>query len=277
MFHSYYGKFKTRIFITIERLLAKVATDKIVVISKQQFEEIHKTFGIGRAEQFEIIPLGIDLHAFHAAADDNLFRSQIGSDKDDFLVGFVGRLTEIKNVPLLLNAARQLSLNGNRAESKLRFLIIGEGHLREALERQTAELGLASQVSFLGNREDVAHIYSALDAVALTSLNEGTPLSLIEAMASGRPIISTSVGGVVDLLGSKCVEGDGFSVCERGIGTKSDSVDSFANGLTYLVRNSDVRQEMASRGRDYALSRFSKDRLVYDMKELYRRLLAKGQ
>jgi len=277
VFHSYYGKFKTRIFITIERLLAKVATDKIVVISKQQFEEIHKTFGIGRAEQFEIIPLGIDLHAFHAAADHNLFRSQIGSDKDDFLVGFVGRLTEIKNIPLLLNAARQLSLNGNRAESKLRFLIIGEGHLREALERQTAELGLASQVSFLGNREDIAEVYSALDAVALTSLNEGTPLSLIEAMAAGRPVISTSVGGVADLLGSKCVEGDGFSVCERGIGTKSDSVDSFANGLAYLVRNSDVRQEMASRGRDYALSRFSKDRLVYDMKELYRRLLAQGQ
>jgi glycosyltransferase involved in cell wall biosynthesis len=276
VFHSYYGKFKTRIFITIERLLAKVATDKIVVISKQQFEEIHKTFGIGRAEQFEIIPLGIDLHVFHAAADDNALRSEIGSDKDDFLIGFVGRLTEIKNIPLLLNTARQLSLNGNRAESKLRFLIIGEGHLREALERQTAELGLASQVSFLGNREDIAEVYSALDAVALTSLNEGTPLSLIEAMAAGRPVISTSVGGVADLLGSKCVEGDGFSVCERGIGTKSDSVDSFANGLTYLVKNRDARQEMATRARDFALSRFSKDRLVYDMKELYRKLLQQG-
>ena len=135
VFHSYYGRSKTRIFIMIERLLARIVTDKIVVISEQQFEEIHETFGIGRAEQFEIIPLGIDLRPFEKqAASGSELRSEVGAADSDLLVGFIGRLTEIKNIPLLLNAARLLGSNGNRPGSNVRFLIVGEGHLRSALE-----------------------------------------------------------------------------------------------------------------------------------------------
>lgn len=275
VFHSYYGGLKSRIFVTIEQMLARFATDKIIVISQQQFEEIHNEFGIGRQEQFEIIPLGIDLSPFenHIGSGRRL-RSEVGADDADFLVGFVGRLTEIKNVPMLLNAAKKLYSNGFSSKSKVKFLIVGDGHLRPALEEQVQDMGLRDTVSFLGNRTDTENIYPGLDVVALTSLNEGTPLSLIEAMASGKAVISTSVGGVVDLLGKKRNEDDGFAVCERGIGTESNSVDGFVNGLLHLESNEELRREMGFKGRDYAMSNFSKERLVGDTKRLYQKLLS---
>ncbi len=117
------------------------------------------------------------------------------------MVGFVGRLTEIKNIPLFLKAAKLYFENKVSAETGLKFVIVGDGNVREAIETECDALGLREIVSFAGNREDVAAVYSALDVVALTSLNEGTPLSLIEAMANGKPVISSAVGGVIDLLG----------------------------------------------------------------------------
>ena len=274
VFHSYYGRAKSRAFIMIERLLARFATDRIVVISDQQFDEIHNTYKIGRKDQFEIIRLGIDLKPFeNKQLPGKQIRSEIGADETDFLVGFVGRLTEIKNVPLLLNAAKELGANGNYPGQNLKFLIVGEGHLRESLEEQAKDMGLRDCVAFLGNRTDTENIYPGLDVVALTSLNEGTPLSLIEAMASGKAVISTAVGGVVDLLGSKRREDNGFAVCERGIGTDSNSVDGFVNGLRHLVENDELRREMGYKARDFALSNFSKERLVGDTKRLYQKLV----
>src|SRR5215218_1172141 len=106
VFHSYYGKLKTGIFIAIERLLARFATDKIIVISTQQFQEIHEKVRIGRRGQFEIIPLGIDLGAFSSSEEKRKsFRSELGIEDQDILVGFVGRLTEIKDVSLYLQVA----------------------------------------------------------------------------------------------------------------------------------------------------------------------------
>jgi glycosyltransferase involved in cell wall biosynthesis len=274
VFHSYYGRMKTWVFLTIERLLARFATDRIIVISEQQFDEIHNTYKIGQRDQFEIIPLGIDLEPFEKnPAPASAIRSEVGAADSDFLVGFIGRLTEIKNVELLLNAAKEISENGNANGNAFRFVIVGEGHLRESLEERAKDMGLHDSVSFLGNRTDTENIYPGLDAVALTSLNEGTPLSLIEAMACGKPVISTSVGGVVDLLGSKKKEDDGFDICERGIGTPSNSVDGFVKGLRHLVENDELRREIGFRAKDFALSNFSKERLVGDTKRLYLKLV----
>ncbi len=274
VFHSYYGKIKTRLFIAIEALLARMATDKIIVISEQQFEEIHKVYGIGRKEQFEVIQLGIDLQPFENTEDSvGDLRSEVGAKDADLLVGFIGRLTEIKNLPLLLDAARRLDGNTASVHPSFKFLIVGEGHLRASLEERARKMGLKESVSFLGNRTDTENIYPGLDVVALTSLNEGTPLSLIEAMASGKAIISTAVGGVVDLLGTKREQVDGFSVCERGIGTASNSVDGFVNGLLHLSKNAGLREEIGFKARSYAMSNFSKERLVGDTKRLYRQLV----
>jgi glycosyltransferase involved in cell wall biosynthesis len=274
VFHSYYGKAKTGVFLFIERLLARFATDKIVVISEQQFDEIHNKYKIGRKDQFEIIPLGIDLGPFKTEqSPSERIRSEIGAGDNDFIVGFVGRLTEIKNIPLLLSAAKEFLTSGIGGGRNLKFLIVGEGHLRESLEEQAKAMGLGESVAFLGNRTDTENIYPALDVVALTSLNEGTPLSLIEAMACGKAVISTTVGGVVDLLGSARIEDNGFAVFERGIGTESNSVDGFVNGLRHLAENEELRREIGSKARKFALANFSKERLVGDTKRLYRELV----
>ncbi|MGH9946085.1 MAG: glycosyltransferase [Pyrinomonadaceae bacterium] len=270
VFHSYYGKAKSRFFVGIERLMARIATDKIVVISQQQRDEIHNNFRIGKADQFEIIPLGIDLQPFtNTDSRRSEFRKKIGVNNGEFVVGFVGRITEIKNVPLLLEAAEQLSGNGKSGGGGFRFVIVGEGNLRSELEKQVESSGLTTCVSFLGNRNDTENVYPAMDVVALTSLNEGTPLSLIEAMASGKAVISTAVGGVVDLIGAKRVEHEDFDVCERGIGIRSNSANGFVNGLRYLVENVELRNEIAAKAREFAMNNFSKDRLVRDTKQLY--------
>src|SRR5687768_2125795 len=101
VFHSYYGWLKTGFFIAVEKILARVATDRIIAISPEQFREIHEEFGVGRAAQFAVVPLGIDVEAFAPSATDREdFRHELHAGEDEILVGFVGRLTEIKDVSM---------------------------------------------------------------------------------------------------------------------------------------------------------------------------------
>lgn len=273
VFHSYYGKLKTGAFLTIERLLGRFATDRIIVITDQQFEEIHGRFRVGRPGRFSVVPLGIELGG---TGDDReqtaRLRDEMGAGPDDILVGYVGRLTEIKNLSLLLNTAKAYRESGD-AGPAIRFVIIGDGHLREELGSEAKRLGVDDIVRFLGNRTDVARLYPALDIVALTSLNEGTPLSLIEAMAAARPVISTGVGGVRDLLGEALESADGFTVCERGIRVDGFSPADYCRGLIYLAKNEKLRERSGAAGREFAVSRYSKERLINDIKELYRALV----
>src|SRR5258706_15503389 len=188
VFHSYYGVWKTRFFLAVERTLARLNTDRIVVLSDQQLEEIRDRFGVGRPDQFVVVPLGIDLDDLRGdpGAGDAL-RTELGIGSDEIVVGLVGRVTAIKNHDLFLRVAP-------RVREQARFVVYGDGADRAMLEQR------AGDVLFTGTR-DAREIYASLDVVALTSRNEGTPLALIEAMASGKPVISTAVGGVVDLLG----------------------------------------------------------------------------
>jgi glycosyltransferase involved in cell wall biosynthesis len=274
VFHSYYGKAKTGIFVAIEKALARLATDKIIVISPQQMREIHEEVGIGRRDQFEIIPLGIDLAAFENTDEKRReFREQCGAENDEILVGFVGRLTEIKDVSLYLQVAAEV--RRNTEPNRLRFVVVGDGHLRGNLEAEAKDLGLEDALIFLGNRTDIDRVYAGLDIVALTSRNEGTPLSLIEAMAARRPVISIVVGGVRDLLGDTVEERDGFRICERGVGIDSRSPGDYTKGLIYLAENGRLRKSLAENGRAFVEAKYSKERLVTDIAQLYRTLTAK--
>ena len=272
VFHSYYGERKTRAFILIERALARFATDRIITITQQQFDEINGDVAVGRAGQFEVVPLGIDLTAFEDDGNKRAaFREELRAEESELLIGFVGRLTEIKNIPLLLEAAK--AYFGSPDATKARIVIVGDGHLRKALETKADELGIADRVMFVGNREDADVVYAGLDIIALTSLNEGTPLSLIEAMAAGRAVISTAVGGVIDLLGEVRSEREGFSVCERGISVRSGDAAGFANGLIYLAKDEKLRLSLAENGREFVHEIYSKERLIEDIRSLYRRLV----
>lgn len=273
VFHSYYGPAKTKLFVLIERMLARFGTDKIIAITQQQFREINQEHGVGRPDQFEIVPLGIDLDQFQEhATDTRRFRHDAGVGDNDILVGFVGRLTEIKNLSMFLRVAKLISDAAADDLPRIRFVIVGDGHLRGPLEAEAAELQLDDTVIFAGNRNDIPNVYTALDVVALTSLNEGTPLSLIEAMASGKPVISTKVGGVSDLLGEAKSSVDGFEVCERGIAVPSGAAEIFANGLIYLAKDEKLRETLGQNGRAFVHANYSKQRLISDIKELYRDL-----
>lgn len=273
VFHSYYGNLKTKLFLFIEKSLARFVTDKIIVITPQQFKEIHHDFGVGKAEQFQIIPLGIDLEKFAASSEKRqILRGEIGAKDDEILIGFVGRLTEIKNVSMLLKVAEMYEKNKVEDLPKLKFVIIGDGNMRESLEKEAENLGLKDKVLFLGNRHDADIFYAGLDIVALVSLNEGTPLSLIEAMANGCAVISTNVGGVVDLLGKIDAEENGFKICERGIRIDSHSAEDFYKGLLRLSQKSDLREKYSKMGKTFTESNYSKSRLIKDISELYRNL-----
>jgi glycosyltransferase involved in cell wall biosynthesis len=274
IFHSYYGPAKTRFFLLIEKTLARMS-DRIVVISPQQYREIHEEFGVGRARQFRVIPLGLDTSVFgNWRARRRVLRDELKAGEGEALVGIVGRLTEVKNHALFLQAAALFKEKfGAGGARRVRFVIIGDGQLRKGLEEQARALGLRDEVLFLGTRSDPENFYPALDVVALTSLNEGTPLTLIEAMANARPCVATEVGGVVDLLGERRAGGaEAWAVCERGVRVRSKDAAAFAEAVARLVDDESLRAEMGERGRLFVEQNYSKDRLLADVTNLYREL-----
>jgi glycosyltransferase involved in cell wall biosynthesis len=248
-----------------------------VVICPQQYREIHETYGVGRAEQFAVIPLGLEVRAFDGwAARRHVLRDELGAAEEDLLVGIVGRLTEIKNHSLFLRIAALFKQRHERATGRrVRFLVIGNGHLRGPLEAEAQGLGLDGGVLFLGNRDDPENFYPALDVVALTSRNEGTPLTLIEAMANARAVISTSVGGVVDLLGpaAPAGAGAGWTMCERGVGVKPGDAEAFCAGLGRLLADPELRLDLGERGRRFVAANYTRERLLADVARLYDGLL----
>jgi glycosyltransferase involved in cell wall biosynthesis len=264
VFHSYYGRARTGVFLTIEKLLARLVTDRLVVVSEQQKEEIGREFRVGRADQIRVIRLGLDLNVFADYANRRaLFRRELGIADNVTLVGIVGRLTEIKNHEMFLESVARVDLED------VRFVVIGDGSLRAGLEERARSLGLEEKVIFAGGRKDPENFYPALDIVALTSRNEGTPLTLIEAMANARPVIATSVGGVVDLLGDVIEENSSYQVCERGISVRPYDVDAFAAGLETLIKDKDLQSKFGRNGFEFVDRNYRKERLLDDIKGLY--------
>lgn len=281
IFHSYYGRLKTRLFLLIEQALALLATDRIVVISPQQLEEINARFRVGRREQFKVIRLGLDTRAFDDwAARRAHARREMRAREEDVLVGIVGRLTEIKNHELFLEAAALLKerrAQDAAAGGRVRFVVIGDGHLRGRLEAHARALGLSDDVDFAGLRDDPADFYPALDVVALTSHNEGTPLTLIEAMANSRACCATAVGGVVDLLGgveeSELRRPHRWQVCGRGVQVRAGDAEAFADALAHLIAHPELRDALGERGREFVARNYSLGRLVADVLGLYEELV----
>jgi glycosyltransferase involved in cell wall biosynthesis len=256
--HGYFGVVGSGAFRLIEKALAKV-TDVLVAVSPQVRDELVR-LGVAPAEKFTVIRLGIELEPRVRSAEDGAaVRRRLGIADDRFVVGWFGRMTAVKRTKDLLGALAALRARGVDAL----LLLVGDGDDRARLEEEAFRLGLARHCLFLGYQEDVAPWYAACDAVVLTSANEGTPVSVIEALAAGRPVVATSVGGVPDVV----AEGiDGFLV-EPG-----DTV-ALAERLERLATDGRLRAELGERGRARALSRYSVARLVEDVDVLYRSLL----
>jgi glycosyltransferase involved in cell wall biosynthesis len=272
VFHGYYGAAKSRLFVRIERALARI-TDCIVVISPQQLREIRDGFGVGRSARFEVIRLGIDFATCVAPAGArDAARRELGIGEGEIAVGIVGRLTPIKNHRLFLDVAAQFAARPDALP--VRFVVVGDGELRRDLESYSN----SPNVLFAGSRDDMARVYAALDAVALTSSNEGTPLSLIEGMAASRPFVATAVGGVVDLAGGETDAAapsiPGVTFHERGVLVHDGSDAAFAAALAALLADRDRMRAIAEAGHRYVVEEYSTDRLLRDIDALYRDLLS---
>lgn len=269
IFEGYFIKFNEYLFINIERFLAKLS-HRIIAISQTQKKELSFKYRIAPPEKIETIELGFDLTPFFACNNKiGELRSSLNISKDTYLIGIIGRLVPIKNHLMFFMAAKKLL--DKRPGDKIKFLVVGDGELRRELEMFCSKNGFRQQIVFCGWQKDVTRVYADLDVLALTSLNEGTPVSIIESMAAGVPVISTDAGGVTDLMGNVMKTAcDNFQVCERGILCKKNDPEGFANGMDYIL-SADCR-EMEIRivnARNFVNKRFDRKRLIKDIEKLY--------
>ena len=265
IFEGYFGKLKTKIFILIEQFLA-LFTCKIITVSESVKKELI-FLGIGNKDKITVVPLGLELESFLSIPP---------KDNNGINIGIVGRLVPIKNHRLFLEAASKVI--ADNPVIQLRFKIIGDGELRLELEGYSRRLNINTRLDFLGWQKDLVSVYADLDIVALTSINEGTPVSLLEAMASGRAVVATDVGGVKELLGevidAYIKQGTHFEVLERGIIVKTGDCNSFANALTFMLKHNNLRRDIGMRSREFVKNKFSIERLIRDIENLYYNLLS---
>jgi glycosyltransferase involved in cell wall biosynthesis len=251
---GYFSPPAEAVFRAIEKLLAR-ATDRIVTLSpalKADLAGMH----IAPPEKIDIVPLGMDLEPLVRGAERRgELRAELGLRPDQPLIGIIGRLVPIKNHRLFLVAARSMVDSGSSA----RFVIVGDGGLRPALETLAAEWGIASRVDFLGWRQDMAAVYPALDLLALTSDNEGTPVAVIEAMAAGVAVVATSVGGVPDVIRNG----------ETGTLVPPGDAGALVKAWTETLAGGEGIERQKALAREDVIQRFGRERMISAMTDLY--------
>jgi glycosyltransferase involved in cell wall biosynthesis len=260
VFSGYFGRIGSRLTQGAERMLARL-TDRIITLSVQQRDEITTRFRIASAAKVDVVGAGHDLDPLLALpADADTRRSEFGWRDSDVVVGYVGRLVAIKDVATLVRAVAAIA----PACPGLRLLVAGDGDQRDALEALTRELGIGDRARFIGWSTELPRLYAAMDVVALTSLNEGMPASLIEGMAAGRAVVATRVGGVPELV----VDGENGRLVEPG------DVNAIARVLGELVENRALRDALGRRARLAIGDRFAPARLARETLRVYDAALA---
>lgn len=271
VFHSYFNKAKTSIFKNIERNLAAKST-KIIAISERQKYELGTIHRICAPEKIEVVPLGFDLSRFQEnyEAKRKSFRAQYNIADDEIAVGIIGRIVPIKNHEMFIRAWKSAS---DKTSKKIRAFVIGDGEDRTKVENLAKELGISvcsqnfekseCSLTFTSWIKEIDVANAGLDMVALCSLNEGTPVSLIEAQAANNPVLSTKVGGVENIV----IEGKTGLLCEVG------DLENYSAQLLELLENDELRTKMQQAGWESVKEKFHYTRLVKDIDKLYSSLL----
>lgn len=270
VFHSYFNRVKTELFKQVERKMAAVST-RIIALSDLQKYELSEEHKICEAEKIVVIPLGFDLNRFQDKKElkRSKFRNEYNLSEDELAIGIVGRLVPIKNHELFICSIAQLKLLTKR---KFRAFIIGDGERKNELVALCRDLGLSvslfpdkspADVIFTSWIREVDVANAGLDIICLTSRNEGTPVSLIEAQASGKPVVSTNVGGVESVVYSG----------KTGMLINHSDVHHYTQSLVELVTNDALRIQMGEAGWKHVSTKFHYTRLVNDMRDLYYELL----
>lgn len=270
VFHSYFGRLKTTIYKNIERFLAKKTTT-IIAISERQKQELCIEHKIAPLEKTKVIPLGFDLLKFSENQEEKrkAFRGQYQVEEDEVCIVIIGRLVPVKNHSLFLKAIQYVK---NHSTKRIRAFIIGDGNLRGDLMQLCQNLSLdycyypteenVATITFTSWIQDVSYPLAASDIVCLTSFNEGTPVSLIEAQAASKAIVTTRVGGIEDSVHNTAA----FLI-------DIDDKKAFFEKTLLLIENTELRRKMALCGKEFVFNLFHYTRLVKDTNRLYSKLL----
>ena len=271
-FHSYFSKFKTNTLLNIERYLAK-KTDGIIAISPEQVTDLSSIYKVTKPSKTFLVPLGLDLEKFsqNAEAKRQAFRQEFAIDDDTICVGIIGRIVPVKNHGFFNQVAKNVLDAG--LKTKVKFFIIGDGENRLDIEKNIQDLGIAytnehqkdssKDIIFTSWRKDMDAVLAGLDIIALTSLNEGTPVTLIEAQASKKAIVSTNVGGINFVVDAN----------KSAYLVDKTDIDGFTEKLIQLIESPTLRLQMGECGYNHVIQQFSVHRLVNDTKNLYYKLL----
>lgn len=253
-FHSYWGPVKSAVFLQIERTLGAM-TDRVIAVGDAQKADI-ASYGVAPLNKILTIPLGLEIEPMlDAEQHRGRLRAELGVGADRPLIGIVARLVPIKAHEVFLEAASII----RAASPESTFLIIGDGERRAELEAMAGQLGIAEATRFLGWRDDMREVYADLDVVTLCSNNEGSPVALIEALAAARPVVSTRVGGVPNVVQ------DG----ESGLLVPSRDPAAFAEAVLTLLRDPARAAQLGLAGRKAVFPKHASTRLVQDVERLY--------
>jgi glycosyltransferase involved in cell wall biosynthesis len=258
---GYFGRVRSWLFRWVERRLARI-TDALIAVSPEVRDDL-VALRVAPERKFVVIRLGIELDErvarSHETRDET--RRIMGIGDEHFLVGWIGRMTGVKRAEDVLRAFKLLRDHGVEAT----LCMVGDGPDRERVEELAGSLGIMRDCLFPGYQEEFGLFFGAFDVFVLPSANEGTPVTAIEALASGCPVVATRVGGVPDVVR------DG----EDGFLVEPGDVAALAERLVRLAADPALRARMGAAGRDRVVPRYGVGRLIGDVDGLYRELLAR--
>ena len=269
VFEGYFSNFKNRILLFIERFLATKST-KIIAISKLQGEDLFYKYKICEKEKIEIVPLGFDLNRFteNTNSKREKLRKECNVKSGTVLITIVGRVVPIKNHQLFIDVINYCK---NKSTRNIKALVVGDGSeiekiidyvISNKLSYSYKDLNKECDVLFTSWRSDIDSVLAASDIVCLTSLNEGTPVSIIESMASETASISTNVGGVSDIIENN-ISG---IVCSK-------EVKDYGENLLKIIEDNDLRLKLAKNGKSISLENYNYNRLVSNMESIYQKII----
>ena len=252
LLNGYFGPIKRALVVLAEKSLA-IFTDELLAVGDKVRQDL-LSVGIGKSEKFGLMPPGLQIGAL---PDKNNSRELFDLPTEQLQCAFIGRVTQIKRPDRFLDVVSQIKKRG----VNLGFFMAGDGELLEQCRERIARENLPVKV--LGWQSDIERVLSAADIVVLTSDNEGTPLSLIQAGMARLPVVTTNVGSVPEVV----LDGTTGIITNLG-------VNEIANALEKLVNSNDLRAQMGAAAQKFTLANFGVKRLVNDHEELYQRLLA---
>lgn len=265
VFSGYFSPFVSTAIVNVERGLARITT-AIVVPGESQAREIIEKYRIARRTKVHVIPYGIDTDRYAALPlDRQAARFQFGLPPTARVIGAVGRMAVVKNHSLLIDAFERVAADPACADVHL--LIVGGGECRPEIENRVGRSRARSRIHLAGWVKDLRDAYTAIDVLALTSLNEGMPVAVMEAMASNLPVVCTPAGGVVDLI----------TPDDDGIVVRGWDPEEFSAALTALLADDDRMHRIGARARARVTATHSDAIHVHRLEEFYLRLLATTQ